>query len=55
LIEQLYADLDIIGQITALKALAQSHIASQTIPTQLLRLRAIKDVILTGFPTGLTI
>lgn len=52
LIEQLYADLDIIGQITALKALAQFHISPQTIPTQILRLRAIKDVLMTGTNDG---
>jgi hypothetical protein len=52
LIEQLYADMDIIGQITALRTLAQSHISHQTIPTQILRLRAIKDVLLNGTNDG---
>lgn len=44
--------MDIIGQITALKGLAQPHITRQTIPTQILRLRAIKDVILAGTNDG---
>jgi hypothetical protein len=52
LIEQLYADMDIFGQITALRTLAQPHITHQTIPAQILRLRALKDVLLTATNDG---
>mmetsp|Transcript_7413 Transcript_7413/g.11017 ORF Transcript_7413/g.11017 Transcript_7413/m.11017 type:complete len:1611 (+) Transcript_7413:76-4908(+) len=49
LIEQLYMDMDVVGQIQALKALSKAHLTHQAIPAQLLRLRAMKDVLLNGW------
>jgi hypothetical protein len=44
--------MDIIGQITALRTLAQPRVTHQTIPSQILRLRALKDVLLAASNDG---
>lgn len=41
-------DMDVVGQIQAMKALARAHVTHQSIPSQRLRLRALKDVLLNG-------
>jgi hypothetical protein len=41
-------DMDVVGQIQAMKALARAHVTHQTIPSQRLRIRALKDVLLNG-------
>ena len=41
-------ETDVVGQMQAMKMLARAHVTTQTIPSQVLRLRALKDVLLNG-------